>query len=1056
MGQGTLTIYNASAGSGKTYKLTAIYLINLFKSGYNYRKILAVTFTNKATAEMKSRILDNLYFLASGSSSDYLQILIDATNMTEEEIRRESAEILNSILHDFSRFSITTIDSFFQRVLRSFAREAGLHSGFNIEIDHSTILSDAIDDMISSVSEDIHLKKWLITFALSNIDEEKSWNIKDRITKLSEELFSEKFKILSVKERTKLEDKNFLLEYIKNLRSLISSFENKLKDFGKRADEVFTLHDLSDEMFYRKGQGIPGFIKSLLSGNLKEPNGYVREICKSPPRWSTSQVTAQLQSAIDEGLEDILCRAIKYYDENIVNYKTAGVILSNIYALGILSDVSSKIHQITTSENSFLLSDAGELLSLITMEDQSPFIYEKIGNRFENFMIDEFQDTSIIQWNNFKPLIENSMAEGHDNLVVGDVKQSIYRWRNSDWQILGKILINSVDNKRILSESLTTNWRSRSEIISFNNCLFGVIPELIDNSLQCESVPLNFARLYSEAMQKDPCRKKGGYVRMEFVSDDEEKKWEQIVLERIPHIIETVQDKGYKASDIGIIVRDGRQGCQVLNKLIGYNQQTSGGIYNFNAVSDDSLLLSNSPVIIFIIAVISVVNDPQDYINRAVMLRYFLIATGNQEEAESVPLRSDYLIEESRKWFPVDYEDMIGRLDQIPLFEAIEKIIGFFRLGDFSSNVPFLNIFQDYVVTFTGSKNSDIQSFLEWWDETGKKKSLVLPGNQDAIRILTIHKSKGLEFKIVILPFLSWNLDHMSSKQPILWVKPEVSPFSDLGIVPVRYSRELASTIFSDYYEEEKYSVYLDNINLLYVALTRAKDALIGFSHHEPKKEASISAVLKKAFTTPGFYLNTHYNNENNVFETGEIPVNSDVTISKKGISESSYSVSKTLESLKLKLHGENYFSSETQEIRKKINYGKLMHEIFEGIDTEADIPAAIRNLVLEGKIAKEESEDIKGRVMEMIRLPVIADWFMPGNKVMKEAGILLPAGVTRRPDRVIFRDGKTTIIDFKFGEENANYSGQVNQYRNLLLDMGYKDIDAFIWYVDKNKIVTA
>jgi ATP-dependent exoDNAse (exonuclease V) beta subunit len=399
----------------------------------------------------------------------------------------------------------------------------------------------------------------------------------------------------------------------------------------------------------------------------------------------------------------------------------------------------------------------------------------------------------------------------------------------------------------------------------------------------------------------------------------------------------------------------------------------------------------------------------------------------------------------------------------MPLFEATESIIKFFRLGDYSWNVPFLNTFQDYILNFTGSKNADIQTFLDWWEESGKKKSVVLPGNQEAIRILTIHKSKGLEFKVVILPFLSWNLDHMASKQPVLWVRPDSPPFNDLGIVPVKYSKDLTNTIFADFYKEEKYSVYLDNINLLYVALTRAKDVLYGFSVDNPRSENTIAGILKNAISgTPElddgkeFTLNSHYSDENKIFEYGEIPENRRETTVKKDLISSRYFVSQSMESLKLKLHGENYFSSENQTIREKINYGNVMHEVFEGINTPSDIPNAVRKLVLEGKLSEEESDDIERRVNEMVRIPQVADWFMPDNKVLREAGILLPSGVTRRPDRVIFKMGKTTIIDFKFGEENSHYSEQVNQYRNLLLDMGYKDIDAYIWYVDKNKIVSA
>ena len=1064
MGLGTLTIYSASAGSGKTYKLTAIYLSKLFRSRYNYRKILAVTFTNKATAEMKSRILDHLYKFAIGEDSDYLEGLVKTTGKTEEWIRIEAKEILNSILHDFSRFSVSTIDSFFQRVLRSFAREIGLHSGFSIELDHTTILSAAVDDMISSATVDTQLKNWLITYAMSNIDEERSWNLKDGIIKLSQELFKEKFKILSIEERSKLEDKKFLLEYIDKIRSITHSFEKKLQDFGKSAGEIYSEFGLSEDHFYRKGQGIPGFIKSLVSGNLKPPNSYVREIDKDPPRWSTGTIAPQLESAIASGLDIKLREAIHYFDQNIVIYQSARVVLLNIYALGILSDVLHNVHLITTNENSFLLSDAGELLNLITREDQSPFIYEKVGNRYENFMIDEFQDTSIIQWNNFNPLIENSMAEGHDNLVVGDVKQSIYRWRNSDWSILGKVLLGSVDNERIFSEPLTTNWRSRSNIIRFNNALFTIVPEQVDKSLSEETLPVSFKKLYAEAIQADPSKKDGGFVRLEFITDDNEKRWQEVVLERLPHIIESIQDKGYKASDIGIIVRNGKEGGKVLNTLIDYSnnglKQTAG--YNFNVVSNDSLLLSNSPVIDFIVSVISVVNDPKDFINRAIMLRFFLMSTGNKE-AEKVSLQSDKLIEGSRIWFPDGYEEFLDSIRQMPLFEATESIINFFRLGEYSWNVPFLNTFQDYIVSFTGNKNADIQTFLDWWEQSGKKKSVVLPGNQDAIRILTIHKSKGLEFKVVILPFLSWNLDHLPSKQPVLWVKPGIAPFNELGIVPVKYGKDLDSTIFAEYYKEEKYSVYLDNINLLYVAFTRAKDVLYGFSVDNPRSENTIGGVLKNALTLipednggTEFILRSHYSEENRVFEYGEIPLNKSEIKGKENLISSKYSVSQTMESLKLKLHGENYFSSESQAIRKRINYGKLMHEIFEGINTPADISVAVRKLVLEGKLAEEESAGIEKRVNEMISKPQVLDWFMPDNQVLKEAGILLPTGVTRRPDRVILKNKKTTIIDFKFGEENSHYSEQVNQYRNLLLDMGYQNIEAFIWYVDKDKIVSA
>ncbi len=1064
MGKGTLTIYNASAGSGKTYTLAAVYLDHIFKSRYNYRRILAVTFTNKATAEMKSRILENLYKLGSGQKSDYLEGLVRSTGKSEEWIRLEASEIMNSILHDYSRFSVSTIDSFFQKILRAFAREAGLHSGFNIEMDHTMILSAAVDEMIRSAGSDKQLKDWLTTYAMSNIEEERSWNLKEGIISLSEELFREKFKVLSPEEREMLGNKDFLSDYIKQLKSVLAEFEDALRQFGARADAVFSEYQLEDSMFYQKGKGVPGFIRSLLSGTVKEPNTYVLEITKDNPKWSTGKPDPALQSAIDAGLGAILTDAINYYNEHLTDYRTSVAILSNIYSLGILSDVLKNVHDITTSENSFLLSDAGEVLNLITAGDQTSFIYEKAGNRYDNYMIDEFQDTSVIQWNNFRPLIENSMAEGNDNLVVGDVKQSIYRWRNSDWRILGSVLGSMVDNDRIIAKPLTTNWRSCSEIIRFNNTLFSIIPEQIDSMLSGESLPVSFKKLYSEAVQKDTGNKTGGYVRIEFVENSREVPWQETVVQKLPLVIGDLLNKGYKPSDIGIIVRDGREGSMVLKTLINYNNLPADERQSpeFRVVSSDSLLLGNAPVLNFLIAVLSVVNDPSDMISRAMMLRFFLLSSGD-ERADNVSLVSSDLIEGSAAYFPDGYKEFLESLGHLPLFEATENIIRFFHLGSITPNVPYLSTFQDYVLNYSGTRTNDIASFLEWWENTGCKKSVVLPDNQDAVRILTIHKSKGLEFRIVILPFISWNLDHLPAKPPILWVKPSTEPFNRIGIVPVKYNKDLLNTIFADDYTDERYSVFIDNINLLYVAFTRAKEALFGFSVDNPRNENTVATVLRNALTkrsSDGIEteneLARYYNSSTRIFEKGELSESLREKVQEKEIASSGYHVSNETESVRLRLHGEYYFPLEDGGFREKINYGKLMHEVFEGINTPDDVKSSVRKLVLDGKIPDYEANDIEMRIRSLISSPQVSEWFSHENLVMREAGILLPSGAQRRPDRVIFRNGRTIIVDFKFGAQNPHYIRQINNYRNLLSEMGFENIEAFIWYVDINLVVSA
>ena len=1062
MGVGTLTIYSASAGSGKTHKLAGIYLEKLFKSRFNYRKILAVTFTHKATAEMKSRILEELDNLATGEESKYLADLLKSTGKTEKSIREEAKEILFSVLHDFSRFSVSTIDSFYQKIIRAFARDVGLHSGFDIEIDHTAILASAVNRMIDSAASDLTVRNWLSMYVRANIEEGKSWDLKKNITGLAGEIFAEKFKLLSTDEKKKLMDKEFLKSYISDMHSIPAAISRDMKEIGLKCLLIWNKYALTEDMFYQKGKGIPGYIRSIAEGEMKLPNTYVRAVTGDPPKWCTGKMSGQLASAIEAGLEESVRDAINCYDRNILSYNTARLILSNIYILGILSDVLNHVHHITSDENIFLLSDAGELIYLITEKDQAPFIYEKVGNTFENFMIDEFQDTSIIQWENFRQLIDNSMAQGYENLVVGDIKQSIYRWRNSDWHTLSD-LKKKVDDKRYISRSLDTNWRSCRNIIRFNNALFSVIPYQIDKEISDHKPDVSFRDLFSEAVQKDPGKKENGYIRIEFIENSDESGWQEDVLNRLPSIIEMVQDKGYRASDIGILVRDNREGAIVLKELINYSLACSEDKrkkYNYNVVSGESLLLVNSPVVNFIVATLMVLENPDNMIARALMLRCYIFATG-RKGAEQIPLYSEDLVEYSSVYFPAGYSEFLSEIRYLPLWNISERTTGFFGLGKHSFNVAYLNSFQDLIIKYSSSGNPDITSFLEWWESEGKKKSILLPEQQDSMKILTIHKSKGLEFSVVLLPFLSWNLDHKSFHSNILWAKPGSPPYNELGIVPVRYSKELADTIFAEQYYEEKYSAYLDNINLLYVAFTRGVSAIIGFAPDEPRPENRIASVIKNAISfseeIPGvsdLFLPGHFDAQTRVFEFGVIPdIEADTKIS-DGPLITEYQVNDNTSSLRLKLHWEDYFNTGKSGVRERINYGKVMHEIFSEIITTYDINTAIRKKVIEGKIPESEEPEIRVKIAKLISQPGVREWFEKGNEVLNEVSILMPDSAAKRPDRVILKNGKATIIDFKFGEEDPRYIFQVRQYRNLLSDMGYVQTEAFLWYVDADKIL--
>jgi ATP-dependent helicase/nuclease subunit A len=1068
MESGILTKYSASAGSGKTHKLTSIYLSKLFGSRNAFKRILAVTFTNKAASEMKRKILGELYSLAKGEETSISISLSEETGKSPEKLKAEAKEILEIILHDYSGFFVGTIDSFFQKVLKAFTREIGLQNGYTLEIDHSLILSHAVDDMLADIGNDFPLRKWITEYARIRIENGKSWNLKNDILKLAEEIFKEKFKLLTEQEREKLKDREYLLNYVSELKILRSDFAKELIGYADRCTQMLDKHNVADNMFLRGNNGgVPSFIKAMREGPktvYKPLNATINGLLESDPVWTNkSGQTPELKSAMKDGFGELCIEAVTYYKNNWLNANTSGFILENIYTLGILADILEHIHIITSAENRFLLSDAGELLYLIIANDQTPFIYEKVGNVFNHFMIDEFQDTSYIQWNNFRPLIENSMAEGHDNLVVGDIKQSIYRWRNSDWKIFGSLLHDQISKERLKTEHLETNWRSRKNIISFNNTLFSILPALIENSSGGDSES-RLSDLFSDSVQKYPGKKEDGYVKIEYIETKDDKSFPETVLEKLPSLIEELQDNGYSGSDIGILVRKNTEGTEVLNYILDYHSHLSDEKrkkYNYNIVSNESLLLVNSPAVNFIISLFTGLYDPEDNLSKALMVRNWLLATC-KDPAEFLTVTGDDCDKDCETYFPPGYSGFIAGVKRMTLFEAVENIILFFGLGNYPENTAYLNTFQDCVLEFSGSMSADIPSFLEWWENTGVRKSIILSDQHDSMRVMTIHKSKGLEFRVVILPFISWNLGH--SKNPTFWLSPKTVPFNKLGLVPVKYKNDLQYSHFASDYVKETFSANVDSLNMLYVAFTRAIDCLYGFCPVK-SKSTSLPGWIYKALqdetntgsVKPSLVLKQFLNPEGNLLKIGEIPERISDTVSKSEnrIMGKEYFVSHGINHLFLKFHGESWMMKLAEGQKNKLNYGRIMHEVFEAVITPGDITGAVNKLVLEGKIPESERIEIEEKVRISISDPAVADWFKPGLNVLTEAEILTSAGAAKRPDRVILMNDRVILIDFKFGAEKEEYLTQVNNYRHLLLEMGYSNVDAFLWFVDNNKVIT-
>jgi ATP-dependent exoDNAse (exonuclease V) beta subunit len=1074
-----LSIYKASAGSGKTFRLTGEFLKLIFKYNENYRRILAVTFTNKATAEMKNRILTELNVLAKGEKSDYAENLKSEYNLTDSELKFKANNILSTLLHDFSRFSVSTIDKFFQKIIRSFTREIGIQPGYSIELNQNEILAKVIDELLLELDDNKELQEWLSDLASDKIEKGNKWDFKDDIQKLANEIFKEEFKAFDKQLIDKMSDKDFLKNYLKEIRKIISQFENALISIANKALESIQQNGLAIEDFKWGKSSVPNYFNKIVKSNEFEPKARTIKGTDSLDEWFTVKSPKKdvIESLVSNSLFELLIEAIDYYNNNYIQYNSAKEVLKYIHTLGILTDLSRKLHEYCEEQNIFLISDAAKLLQIIIDDNDSPFIYEKTGNIYKHFMIDEFQDTSKTQWHNFRPLIGNSLAQGSKNLVVGDVKQSIYRWRNSDWKILSDEIQKEFAQFSPEAETLNTNWRSKKNIIDFNNAVFcyssQIIQQHFNNEFESNQESTNtyeskISDAYADVFQEIPeiNGKDGGYINHTFLHENEFDSWKDEVKTRIPKIIEDLQDKGFKLKDIAILVRSGKEGQGIANTLIEYKHQASSK-YKFDFISNDSLFIANSSLVGFLVSVLEYIQNPNDEINLSFIAHeYHQYLKADKLNNNTVhEILRNHSKDENEQWlsnlFPKEFISSFEQIKQLPIYELTDQLIKLFKLNEIESELPYLKAFLDIILDFSKRSASDVHSFLNWWNEDGQKKTLSISENQDAIRIITIHSSKGLEFRNVIIPFCNWEIDHKPFQTNIMWCKTDAEPFSSLDLIPIKYSKGLTNTVFKDDYQKEKLHAYVDNLNLLYVAFTRAKENLFTFSPVKEKPNGIKNVGDLLHFTYQNYKnfaskkelieFTDYWNAEKNTFAYGSLKQAGE---NKKSLS-TEFEI-KQFESfdiknkLRLKLHDNSFFTGQENSPYEKVNHGKVMHEIFENIETEKDISKAIDKLIFDGKLSPDEKSEIKQKIEGILKNEQIKDWFSDKWTVRNEAEIILTNGKSLRPDRVISTNEKSVIIDYKFGEqEELRHHKQVKSYIELLKEMEDKEVEGFLWYVD-------
>lgn len=1079
-----LTIYKASAGSGKTFRLTKEFLHLIFKYPENYKRILAVTFTNKATAEMKSRILSELNKQAKGSDSKYIEDLKNHYKLSDSEIQAKAQKILTLLLHDFSKFSVSTIDKFFQKIIRSFTREVGIQPGYSIELNQDEILVKVIDELLVDLDSNPELKDWLSKLATDKIEQGNKWDFKDDIQKLAKEIFKEEYKAFDKQLIQKMSDKNFLNDYIKQLQEIKAKFENFLTSKSKEAIDFIEQNGLILDDFSGKKSSAASYFYKAINQNKFDPTNTFINATSEINKWytKTSDKKDLIKTLLNDGLLNLSKEVYAYYEKNKLAYYSSIEILKFIHTLGILTDVSAKLREYCDEQNIFLISDAAQLIQIIVKDNESPFIYEKTGNVYRHFMIDEFQDTSKIQWHNFRPLITNSLAHGSKNLVVGDVKQSIYRWRNSDWEILSEQIENDFRQYDPSAQTLNTNWRSKKNIIYYNNAVFTYSAHILQNDFNGEHEELNqkenpfkskIIDAYHDVYQNIPSgnSKEGGYVNHTFLNEKDYDSWKDEVKQRVPSIIENLQDKGYSLKDIAILVRSGREGQDIANTLIEYKNQ-SDSRYKFDFISNDSLYLASSSLVKFILSLLEFILNPDDEINLSFIAyeNQIYLKSNNSEEIDLHTILKASSSEDKEKRlteiFPKEFIESLEQIKQLPIYELIDRLIRIFKLNDQTNELPYLKAFLDIILDFSKKSTSDLHSFVNWWKEDGIKKTLSVSENQDAIRIITIHSSKGLEFKNVIIPFCNWNIDHKSLQTNILWCKTDKEPFNQLDLIPVKYSKKLSDTIFQNDYLKEKFHAYVDNLNLLYVAFTRAEQNLFSFSpiKEKPKGIKNVGYLMHFAYNNYKNYsvnesligFEDNWNKEDNIYELGKL---TEATHIKEKLPDefelSKFESFDIKNKLRLKLHDNSFFTGRENAPFEKVNHGKILHEVFENIKKQSDAPAAIDKMIFEGKISPEEKPDLLAKLDKIFENNQIKNWFSDEWTVKTEAEIILTNGKTARPDRVISNNEKTIVIDYKFGEqEEEKHHQQVKGYMDLLKQMENKEVEGYLWYVDLSKIV--
>lgn len=1069
-----LKIYKASAGSGKTYRLSMEFLKYLIEDPTCYERILAVTFTNKATAEMKTRIVSTLYGIANDLEESQEDIIAisgelgahDAKFQSHSLIVAQAKIALSLMLHNFSNFHIETIDSFFQTVLQNLEKELGLGTHLNLELDVSPLLSEVIEILLDEITENKILCNWVNRFISKQIDSENCWDISDKIAQFSKNLFSEKFRLKSKK----------MFDLVAKDESSITDYLDRLKETkNKKNDEILSLvknfYEFNDKYGYtidnysQRSNGVYGYIDKIAEGI--DPN--IGKILNSMINREQSPFKKGIGDAISE---EYVLNIVDEIEKKRKEIREIGYIEKNFFCVGLMYFVDKYIKNINAEKNQFILADTQMLLHDMIEDSDAPFIYEKIGTYLDHIMIDEFQDTSEIQWNNFKPLILECASRRMDSLIVGDPKQSIYRFRNGNWQLMGN-LTDEMAQISPLVEPLDTNWRSESKIVEFNNCVFNKMPGLYKDGRNEHPLLDKMIQAYDDVAQK--CVKaqqsQRGYVKAQFLEVENSQEYKKLVLRALSDEIKFYQQQGVKPEQMAILVNKNSYIADMAEYFVSYQMEEGNQDYCFDLISEEAYMLDASEMIQCIIfalkyialSTVIVDENAEKYkcnLVIAQLLHSYEKIGMDRNACEYIP-DPENLTDEEKKFI-----DSIKEFSMLPLYEMVEEIHRFMRLERILGQESYYCFFLDRINEFLTKKSSDLNLFLKYWDEY--LHELTVPsGEVSGIRVMSIHKSKGLEFHTVLIPFCDWNLKDENNHATYLWETTESlpDPLGNFPLIAVKKEVSLADSIFSESYYKEEVEEYMDKLNLLYVALTRAEKnmSIFGKRKGEGKEESSdnfVSHRLEKILRLLG---TSDWNEENHIYVSGKVVLEN---TPKKSVSKNPFERKPEKQGFNCLTHiqkGKFRQSNKSNDFiedkesesptNEYIDRGKLLHYLFSKIATADDIEKVINEMEFDGLFeSMEQKNNILASVRKAMETENAKKWFRPGLKLYNECSILFRDKngdlQKRRPDRVICEGNHMTVIDFKFGKPIPRHQEQIDEYVDLLKRMGY-EAEGHIWYLN-------